>query len=145
MGGISSHGAIIAREYSLKLVNRSGWLDLHKRYAEEIEVLQQLRDQYPDTCYGHQALIRMAGSYRDLGQIDKAIETYRQGICEYPYRDSWLEGAYFGLGEIYMERGEKDKALEAFEKCLTADERAWYITDRRREKARAYIAQLKGE
>ena len=135
--------AKVATEGSLKLVNRSGWLNLHERYAEEIEVLQQLRRQYPDSCYAHQAPIRMASAYRDLGQIDKAIEMYQQGIDTYPYRDSWLEGAYFGLGKIYMDRGEKDKALEAFEKCLAADERAWEITERRREKARSYIARLK--
>jgi tetratricopeptide (TPR) repeat protein len=138
-------GAKVATQESLDLINRAGWLSSNKKYAEELEVLQQLREECPDTCYAHQAPIRMAGSYYELGQYDKAIQTGEKAVREYPYRDIWLQSAYLDLGRCYMEQGQSEKALEAFQKSLTADEEGRGNTEKLREKARDYIAQIKGE
>jgi tetratricopeptide (TPR) repeat protein len=79
-----------------------------------------------------------------LGQYDQEIEAYEQIISEYS-RVHNFSGVYFYLGRAYMERGQNDKAVEAFENCLTAgggttDPNTFPLKD-----ARDYITRLKGQ
>ncbi|MDO6541629.1 multiheme c-type cytochrome [Photobacterium sanguinicancri] len=49
----------------------------------------------------------LANVYRDLGQTDKAIQSYQQAIKIEPY----FENSYANLADLYRTQGDEDKAL----------------------------------
>lgn len=116
-----------------------------KNYTEAIKVFQQVYERFPDSFEGKLALLFIGVCHYRQGQFDEAIAAYQRGIREYPWRDSWLELAYFDLGRSYREQGQNAQALEALENCLTANEENPRPDSSRSRKVREYIAQLKGE
>ena len=114
-------------------------------YIEAIKAFQRVHEQSPDSFEGKLALLFVGVCHYRQGQLHEAIVAYQRGIREYPWRDSWLELAWFDLGRAYLEQGQKEEALEAFESCLTANQERPGLASARREKTRQYIAQIKGE
>jgi tetratricopeptide (TPR) repeat protein len=61
-------------------------------------------------------------SHGRLGQHDKEIEAFQRAVREFPDLKGWIDATYFYLGCAYLDQGQKNKALEAFENCLKAGE-----------------------
>ncbi len=53
----------------------------------------------------------------EKGQVEKAIETFREVISRYPDTPAAVE-SYLSLGEHYTKSGRDDEALKVFEKAL---------------------------
>jgi TolA-binding protein len=115
------------------------------KYAEAIPVFRQVHERFPDSFEGKLAPLFVGFCQYRQGRLDEAVATYQEGIGEYPWRDSWLEMAYFDLGRAYLEQGQKDKARQAFESCLTADEENPNPGRSRLQKVHAYLVQLQGQ
>ena len=92
-----------------------------------------------------EALMMIGLSHRRLGQHDKEIEAYEKAVSEYPDLKGWIEATWFYLGRAYMDIGEKEKALNAFEKCLTAGEGVRKPEQFPLKEARECIAEIKAE
>ena len=114
-------------------------------YAEAVEAFRQVHKQSPDSFEGKLALLHVGACQYRLGRFSDAITAFEDAIPQYPWRDNWLELAYFDLGRAYLNQGQKEKAFEAFEACLAANEERPSLGSGRQRKAREYIAQIKGD
>ena len=56
--------------------------------------------------------------YNKQRQYDEAIEAFEKSIREYGDLKGWIETTYFYLGLTYIETGEDEKALHAFQNCI---------------------------
>ncbi|UCF16448.1 MAG: tetratricopeptide repeat protein [Phycisphaerales bacterium] len=115
------------------------------KHAEAIELFKEVHERFPNSYDGKMALVFIAICQSSLGQHDEAIQSYHKAVQEYPWRDHLLEIAYFSLGRLYMERGQPQAALKAFESCLTANEEHRNPDSKRLRMAREYIANIRGK
>ena len=83
--------------------------------------------------------------YDYMEQYEKAIEVYEKAIREYPDLKGWIESAYFYLGSAYMQLGRKEKAVQAFQKCLEMGKDVRSPQAFPLKHAREYIEKLEGE
>ncbi len=116
-----------------------------KNYVEAAKIYQQVYDQYGDQNIGEHALMMVGLCHRRLGQPDKEIEAYEKTVTEYAHLKGWVEATYFYLGRAYLEQGQKEKALEAFQNCLAAGEGVREPDQFPLKEAREAIAQIKGQ
>ena len=116
-----------------------------KKYAEALEVYQQVYDKYPQMNIGEEALMMVGLCHRRLGQPAKEIEAYEKTVNEYPHLKGWVEATWFYLGRVYSEQGQNDKALKAFENCLKAGEEVRKSDQFPLKDAHEYIAKIKGK
>jgi outer membrane lipoprotein-sorting protein len=93
-----------------------------KKYAEALEVYQQVYDRFPELNIAEEALMMIGICHGRLEQPDRAIEAFQKAVSEYPDLKGWIEATYFYLGCAYMDQGQTEEALEAVQKCLTAGE-----------------------
>jgi len=114
------------------------------KYAEAMELYLQVHKKCPRLNIAVEALMMVGLCQRRLGEYDKEIETYEAAIKEYSARRG-LGGMYFYLGRAYMDKGQNQKALEAFENCLASNKG---ISDQDKfplKDAREYITKIKGD
>ena len=81
------------------------------KYDESFKLLKRAHDinsSYPETKNN------LALYFRDLGQLDKAIEYYNEAIFLEP---SYAE-AYNNLGIIFRDKGDFPKAIENYNKAI---------------------------
>ena len=116
-----------------------------KKYAEALKIYQQVYDTYPDQNVAATALMMIGLCHRRLGQRDKEIAAYEKAVSEYAHLKGWIEATYFYLGHAYMERGQKEEALEAFENCLRAGQGVRRPDQFPLQEARQCIDQIKGQ
>jgi hypothetical protein len=116
-----------------------------KKYAEAIEVYQQVYDKYREMNVAEEALMMIGLCHHRLAQYDQEIEAYEKAVREYAHLKGWIEATYFYLGSVYMRQGRNDEALEAFESCLKAGEEVRKPDQFPLKEARAYIAKIKGQ
>lgn len=116
-----------------------------KKYAEALKIYQQVYDTYPDQIVAEEALMMVGLCHRRLGQRDKEIAAYEKAVSEYAHLKGWIEATYFYLGRAYMEGGQKEKALEAFENCLRAGQGVRRPDQFPLKEARQCIDQIKGQ
>jgi tetratricopeptide (TPR) repeat protein len=116
-----------------------------KKYAEALEVYQQVYDRFPKLNIAEEALMMIGLCHRLLGQHEKEIEAYQKAVSEYPNLKGLIETTYFYLGRAYMEKGQIEKALDAFEKCLAAGQGVRKPEQFPLKDAREYIAKIKTE
>lgn len=100
------------------LLDRAEALHSQKLYAEAIDVYQQVYEQYPEWNNAEHALMMIGTCYDNLGRRDRALEYLERAVREYPDLRGWSEVTYYCLGEQYLHHGEREKALQAFEKCI---------------------------
>jgi len=128
------------------LLNRAEHLfHEEKNYVDAAKVYQQVYDQYGDQNIGEHALMMVGLCHRRLGQPDKEIAAYEKTVSEYAHLKGWVEATYFYLGRAYLEQGQKDKALKAFQNCLAAGEGVREPDQFPLKEAREAIAQIKGQ
>jgi len=114
-----------------------------KKYAEAMDVYRQVHDKGPHLNIAVEASMMVGICHNRLGEYDKEIETYLTAISEYSLRRG-LGWIYFYLGHAYMDKGQNDKALEAFENCLVSNEGISEPDKFPLKDAREYIAKIKG-
>ena len=79
----------------------------NKQYANALKVYQEADIPYMvGMCYGN------------MGEHEKAIESFKEEINREDDVQGSLSSTYFYLGIAYMEVGQKDRAIQAFEHCL---------------------------
>jgi tetratricopeptide (TPR) repeat protein len=117
-----------------------------KKYAEAMEIYQQVHDKFPEFNGLSSTSLMMVGlCHHRLGQPDKEIEAYQKSINEYPNLRGWVESTYYYLGRAYLDQRQKEKALEAFEKCLKAGQGVRKPDAFPLKDAREYIDKIKGQ
>lgn len=97
-----------------------------KKYQEALELYKQIYEKYPDLNngqYAANALSMIGICYGQLNQPEKGIEAFLTEIEEYGHLGG-METTYFYLGCAYLDNGQKEEALEAFENCLKVGEDA---------------------
>jgi len=115
-----------------------------KKYAEAMDVYRQVHDKGPHLNIAVEASMMVGICHNRLGEYDKEIETYLTAISEYSLRRG-LGWIYFYLGHAYMDKGQNDKALEAFENCLVSNEGISEPDKFPLKDAREYIAKIKSQ
>ena len=129
------------------LSDRAERLFMEGKYAASIDTYQQVYDRFPDLTDGvpaSTALCMMGSAYRMLGKPQKAIEVLRKQLAEYGHLEG-CESTHYSLGLAYMDMGDREKALKAFERCLAMGEGRRDPEGFPLKNARDAIAQLKGE
>ncbi|MBN2595017.1 MAG: tetratricopeptide repeat protein [Sedimentisphaerales bacterium] len=114
-----------------------------KKYAEALDVYRQVHDKSPHLNIAVEAKMMVGICHRRLGEYDKEIETYQAAIAQYSLRKG-LGWIYFYLGRAYMDKGQNDKALEAFENCLISNEGVSEPDRFPLKDAHEYIAKIEG-
>jgi tetratricopeptide (TPR) repeat protein len=117
------------------------------KFAESIETYQQVYDRFPNLTDGvpaSTALCMMGSAYRELGQPQKAVEVLRKQQTEYGHLGG-REYPYYSLGCAYLDMGDKEKALEAFEQCLAIGAGRHGPDEYPLKHAREQIDQMKGQ
>jgi hypothetical protein len=114
-----------------------------KKYAEAMETYRQIHDKCPHLNMAIEAMMMVGICQMRLGEYDKEIETYQAVITEYSFRKG-LGWIYFYLGRAYMDKGQNEKALEAFENCLVSNEGVSEPDKFPLKDARENIAKIKG-
>jgi tetratricopeptide (TPR) repeat protein len=114
-----------------------------QKYAEAITVYRQVYEKFPDLNIAETALMMVGLCHRRLGQHDEEIKAYEKAVSEYPNLKGWIESTYFYLGRAYMDIGEQEKALDAFEKCLAAGQGVRKPEQFPLKEARECIAEIK--
>ncbi len=87
----------------------------HEEHQGAIELFQRIRKHHPGRV---EAAVQLAGAYREVGEIDRAIEACNAAIETYPAHWSIVH-VWSMLGDMYQEKGDLQAALKAF---LTASE-----------------------
>ncbi|MBC8484529.1 MAG: tetratricopeptide repeat protein, partial [Bacteroidetes bacterium] len=97
-----------------------------KKYKEAIKDLEKLILIAPELQSGY--INNIALCYEGLGDLDNAEKYLRMAIQE----DEMNVNAYNGLAGIFLKRGNKEKAIEQYQKVLTInpnDENALHKID----------------
>ena len=79
-------------------------------YTREIEVLEFLCEQFPDSPEACDALYRIGYCYRLLKDYDTAAQYYKKVLNEYP-DSSYARHLSYLIGNLYKSAGESDQAL----------------------------------
>jgi len=114
-----------------------------KKYAEAIGLYQQVYDRYPQIGWGSTSLMMIGICHTHLGDHGKAIEFYQRALREHP--TGWEGVIQFYLGAAYLDNGQTQEALKAFENCLTDAEGKRGPDEFPVKDAREYIAKIKGK
>ncbi len=117
------------------------------RYEDAAVLLRQAREQHWCKNCPH---ARLAVAYDRAGQVDSALAEYERLVSQTSYnrhfRDSGvLASSYKRLGELYEERGEREKAIEYYNSFV----KLWSDADEELQEQvseiRNRIARLVGE
>lgn len=92
-----------------------------KLYAQVGGRYQELCKAYPRSSWGHNSLAWLSVCcHRDL---DAALDHARKAVELMPANPSYRDT----LGEVYFQRGDKEKAIEAAKKCVELDAKNAYF------------------
>jgi len=129
------------------LSDRAERLFMERKYAASIEAYQQVYDRFPDLTDGvpaSTALCMMGAAYRMLGEPAKVVEVLQRQLTEYGHLEG-CESQYYSLGRAYLDLGDKEKALKAFEDCLAIGAGRHGPDEFPLKHAREYIERIKME
>ncbi|WP_456384759.1 tetratricopeptide repeat protein [Persephonella sp.] len=103
-----------------EIAKEAGYLYAYSFFSEEdyeraAKAFREYALKYPDTGLGRQAILRMADSYYNLGQIDRAREIYRKFIQKYSNTPEAIDAAYqLTLLEMKGSTGDVAQQIESF-------------------------------
>lgn len=104
--------------------------------------------QYADALKSYQEaddLFMVGICYDNMGEHEKAIESFKEIIDQEEDFQGGLSSTYFYLGNSYMQIGQKEKAIEAFENCLHSGKGFRDTEGFPMKNAREYIEKLKNK
>lgn len=94
---------------------------LLKNHKEKINDLKYLEKNYPKSNYLSAATFEMAETYlKDLNSGDDAVIYYEKILANYP-KSSFVNPSLAGLGLIYYNKKEDDKAFKYFDQIVQKD------------------------
>ncbi|MEN6575179.1 MAG: tetratricopeptide repeat protein [Phycisphaerales bacterium] len=125
------------------LFERAEQLVQDKKWAEGLELYQQVYGKYPYVGWGSTSLMMIGICHSHLGDNAKAIEFLQRALREYP--TGWEGVVQFYLGAAYMDNGQTQEALKAFDACLADAEGKRDPDQFPIKEARDYIAKIRGQ
>jgi len=90
-------------------------LNKQKKYAASIEIVQKLREQYPDA--EAQWILVLIGIYSKEGAYDKALTLVEEQLKEEPEELRWI----VAKSQVFSEQKKWDEAVSWLESCLQKD------------------------
>ena len=90
-------------EKELYLIQGDYYRETEETFDKAIEAYTRLLELYPDDTSGHQNLGII---YHDIEELDKALEYYERSRAN----KSEFVGTYFSIADVYMMKGQYDKA-----------------------------------
>jgi TolA-binding protein len=97
---------------------------LLKNYKEKIADLKQIETKFPNSNYTSATLNELADTYyRDMNDGDNGAIYYNKILKNYP-NSSFANNALAGLGLIYYNKKQDDKAFEYFDQIVKKDPRS---------------------
>ena len=105
--------------YSVYEARGGCYYDVFEQYDKALEMYNKAVEEYAKNRPEHLYRIypKVGAAYLALEEYDKAIENYNKAIELAETEDTYVAGAYKGLGTVYKELGEKAKARAALEKA----------------------------
>jgi TolA-binding protein len=104
------------------LLNTAEQLYKDGKFAEAIPVYTDIAGRYPQWNDAAHASMMIGLCYEKMGQNDKALAALEMAAAKYPDLKGWSEATYYYLGDRYLAAGHRDKAVDAFRKCLKLSE-----------------------
>jgi tetratricopeptide (TPR) repeat protein len=117
-----------------ELVQKAWELFKDKQYIKALKIYQDADD-----------LFMVGICYDNMGEHEKAIESFEEIINREEDFQGGLSPTYFYLGNSYMQIGQKEKAIEAFENCLRSGKGFRDAEGFPMKNARKYIEKLKNQ
>lgn len=97
---------------------------LLKNNREKINDLKMLAAKYPKSNYIAASIFETAETYsKDLNEPDNAITYYQKVLDEYP-QSSYVNSALAGIGLMYFNKKEDDKAFGYFDQIVKKDSKS---------------------
>ncbi len=94
---------------------------LSKNHKEKINDLKYIESNFPKSNYLSSAIFEIAETYKqDLKDGDNAIIYYEKILKNYP-NSSFVNSSLAGIGLIYYDRKQDDKAFEYFNQIVLKD------------------------
>lgn len=93
-------------------------LGLLKKHTEEIQDLQDLIQNYPNSSYLDDAIYEMANAYKYINSNDAATEQYTKIIKQFP-NSEYRAKAFLQAGQLHYNNSKNDQALMNFKSLIT--------------------------
>ncbi|MBG15108.1 MAG: hypothetical protein CL853_02020 [Crocinitomicaceae bacterium] len=90
---------------------------LVQNYDGKVATLSELTRLYPNSNYQVMSLLNLAQTYNNLGENQKAIDSYKDFISAYP-TNSFVSSALVEIGGIYLKDKNYDQAENYFLQVL---------------------------
>jgi tetratricopeptide (TPR) repeat protein len=103
--------------------------------ALAIQTLQKALTYGETGLYASTAYLELGNRYADIGDIDRAIESYTHSFAAYPTPNAY--GLYW-RGELYFRKGQWDKARDDFERAA-----ALGLRSPESEQAQDYLSRIR--
>lgn len=87
---------------------------LQQQPADKILYLQSIVKEHPESLWADDALFQIGNTYQDLGQTEKAIQSYDQLVQTYKEKSPLLMPALLRMGLISYNSGQFEKALTSY-------------------------------
>lgn len=108
-------------ERTIALIQAEG-LFKEEKYEEAIEAYRDISVKYPDWHEAESGLFMIGICHQKMGRREEAIEALQLAIKRFPDLKGWTDVTYFHLGILLEEKGETNKALEAYHNSLRLGE-----------------------
>lgn len=124
---------------SSQLLSQGQTLFTERKFTDAMKLFREIRANYPGSKAGEKALIYIADTYYHLGKLNEAWAGYNE------YLSTYIEGEFSGraqegLGYILEERGDFQKAIDAYMKVCENYHGSYLIPDALLGAARCYEA-----
>jgi tetratricopeptide (TPR) repeat protein len=92
-----------------------------KEYSQALDKFQEFLEMKPEY---YQVLMNVGNCYKEMADYDAAIETYQRVLERIKEEEDSATaknaraGAYVGLSEIYLKKGDLDKAEQVLEEAI---------------------------
>lgn len=108
---------------------------LQGRNSDKIKELDNMMSRFPSSSLVPAAMLDKAEAYATLGEIDNAVNTYRQLVTKYPTSPYGRQG-YLQLAITYLNAGDRNAAIDSYKDIIltypTSDEARVAIDDLKR-------------
>lgn len=88
---------------------------------QAISVYRRILGEFPDYVDNDKILFFIAHEYRELGNFDEMIKTYRELVQKYP-KSSFRFEAWLILGDYHFDKGEIEPAIDNYREILKSPE-----------------------